>query len=111
LAEGEELSAEAVADNLALLNEILHGWVAKGIMASHVDLALVDDVVVPDTHRLGLRLILAKHIANEFGSGADADLVQDVRNWEAVLHSMIAEAPEVPVDPMLRRMESNYPYR
>lgn len=66
-ASGETPSAEEMADGLAALNDMLHGWAKDGVDLGHITLGLADAHKTHDSWLEGIRYNLAVRLAGEYG--------------------------------------------
>lgn len=105
---GEVLSDEDATDGLAILNAMLHSWALHGVDLGHVDLALTDELAVPDSHIEAVVHNLAVRAASEL----DGMLKPGIAEL-AVPEFLALKAAYLDIDDMetprgLQRMPSQY---
>jgi hypothetical protein len=72
-------------DALTALNDMLHSWALHGVVLDHTDLTLDDEVLLPDSHMMGVKYSLAVQISPEYGMPVKADLVGIAnREWTKI---------------------------
>lgn len=102
LAQGQTATSEEASDCLDYLNQMLHGWeIRHGIDLGHTDLALTDDILLPDSHLNGIKNCLAVEIADEFGKAVPPKTQADADDFIRMLRSEYLTLPETSADPAL----------
>lgn len=109
LANEETLTAAELDNGLTLLNLMLHGFRAKGIHYSHVDLAATDTVNVPDGLLDNVIWLFAEVLANEFARPQDPTDLERIRQAKNELQAAYYQVPPAPADEgLIRRRLGTY---
>lgn len=102
--QGEALDAEALAEGLAALNAMMHGWKLRGVDVAHVDLASTDTFSLPQEYEEGTVYLLASRIAPDYEipPSFDAD------DWFRTFQAAYMEIAEVEFPTAITRVPSQY---
>jgi hypothetical protein len=107
LAGEEEWTGAEAADNLQLLNDMMHGFNGKGIQYAHVDLAAADTVNMPDELIRPLILVFCKELAIDYGEQIDPMTMGEITDAENQLKNYYLSIPPSATDRGLIRRVNN----
>lgn len=108
LAAGETLEAEDAQDILKSLNEMLHGWELEGIALGHTDMALTDEVYLPDSHLKAIRWNLALEISGEYETDVNPIHIGFAEAGKRMLQAYYSSPGELKVPDNLRLIGQEY---
>lgn len=114
-AVGRFVTPDSVETGAALdiLNDMMHGWLSKGVDVGHATLDLSEHVNVLQEHEEGLKLLLATHPRMERVSGkpaSPANLAAAKMAWNAIYAAYAAPGPAKLPDGLKRMPNSKPPY-
>ena len=100
----EAPTADMLAEGLAGLNRMLHGWKLRSVDIEHTDLAADDTFPLGPEFELGTIYLLARDISSEYMVPPSFDPERWFRNLQAAYYV----EPEVVIPSSLLRMPSQY---
>lgn len=81
--------AKEVQDALDALNDMMHGWIARGWLYVHTDLTSGDGIDLHSKFDVALKYMLAEQLLPIYGAGLDdnrtAHILKKVPNYDALL--------------------------
>lgn len=105
---GDEPDGDEFSYTLDVLNDMLHGWRAKGVDIGHATLAAAENVNLLEEHIEGVKLILAVNprMITRFGVAPDPELRTEARQaWNRIYAAYAAPRP-APANDGLSQMPS-----
>ena len=82
-AEGEALSADALADGVVALNAMMHGWKLKSVDINHSDLAAEDQFSLGPEFEEGTVYLLASRLSSDYSVPPSFDADDWFRDFQA----------------------------
>ncbi len=94
LADEAIFTSSEAADALQLLNDMMHGFPAKGIQYAHVQLAATETVNIPDEQIRNLVLMFTRELLIDFQMPLDPLLGEEIEQAQRELQAAYYTVPQ-----------------
>lgn len=105
VAKDEAMDAQDAANGLLAMNQMMHGWKARGVDIGHFDYALETDIALDDMFIEDLIYLLAVRLAGEYG--VPRPQPDGIDHWQGLSNLYTRLAP-LTVDAGLLRLPSQF---